>query len=203
MLGRTLLTAMLMLFFVSPSLAEEKFEEILARATKLKEEGKFSQAMSELTWASEQLQKLHAQKLQSFFPEAAEGVTGEKFEANSAMGLMVVERPYKTAEGGEIKVTLTGSSSANGAASQGMGALAGFAQMAAMMDQGQGSETVRVHGQRAQLNNRDGQLSLSVPLNAGMMLQIEQQSGKATKEQIVAIAEKFDVPGLNTYAGNN
>lgn len=181
------------------SFAEEKFEDILQRAQELRTQGKFSQAMNELSWATKELEKQHLEKLQSFFPKAVGDLAGGEFESNSALGLITLERPY-SGSGVKLKVSLLGSSQSEGAAARGMGAFAGLAGMAAMMGgQGTGTDSVRIKGARAVIRMENSQAELTLPLSSGMTLQVERQSGKPTKEQLVAVAESVDTAGLEAY----
>jgi hypothetical protein len=108
--------------------------------------------------------------------------------------MSVIERVY-TAPNAKVKATLTGAASSGGAA-EGMGMLTGLAGMAAMMGQGPGSDTVRIKGNRGILQTENGNLSLTVPLQSGMMLQIEPEGKGATKEQMIALAEAFNYDSL-------
>ena len=179
--------------------AEEKFEDIIKRVTDLKAEGKFSEAINEMSWATKQLQSLHQQKLQSFFPGAVAGFTPGEFEQNSALGILSVKRTYKTADGSTVSVNLTGSSSSEGGAAQGFGALAALAQMGAMMDNSGKTDTVRINGKRATITNNGGSPDLMVTAGNGLMLQVESQGSKVTKEQITQLAEAFNFKDFEAY----
>ncbi len=179
--------------------AEEKFEDLIKRAQEMKEQGKFPQAISELSWASKQLEKLHAEKLQSFFPQTAGAFTGGEFKSNNAMGFTSVERTYASPKG-KIKLSLSGSSASDGAAKEGLGMLAGFAGMAAMMGQNEGTDTVRIKGNRGIVQQQSGKTELTVPLSSGLILQAEPVgTPAASKEELIALAEAYDVAGLDTY----
>ncbi|MBL7661360.1 hypothetical protein JNK13_01275 [bacterium] len=183
-----------------PALAEEDFAGLLKRAEELKAQGKYPAAMEELSWANKQLEKLHQESLKKFFPDTAGSFTGGKFDANNAMGFMNVERDYKSQAGAGVKVSLLGASNSQGSAAQGFGALAGFAQMAAMMDGQNGAETVRVKGNRAVVakNGRYSELSLNLP--SGLMFKVEQTSGQELKaEELASVAEAIDTTALEAY----
>ena len=195
----SLLTALLALLAL-PALcmAEEDFAEILKRAQTLKDQGKFTAAMEELSWATKQLQTLHTQKLEAFLPEKLLDFTGGQVQSNSAMGFMNIERTYSGAPG-KVKLSLSGSASSGGAAAQGLGALANLAGMAAMMGNAPGMDTVRVKDQRATVESANGEMKLTIPMSNGIIFSAEQTEGKVTKEQLVALAESFDFAGLNAY----
>ncbi len=179
--------------------AEEKFEDIIQRITTLKAEGKYSEALNELTWANKELQKLHQQKIQSFFPVATAGFNPGEFEQNSALGIMNVKRSYTGPNNAEISFNITGSASSEGGAAQGFGALAALAQMGAMMDNSGKTDTVRVNGKRATITNQGGSPQLMVTMGNGLMLQVESNKGSVTKEQLTQLAEAFNFKGFEAY----
>ncbi len=188
------------LFAVSRSaVAEDNFAEALTRAQAFKAQGKFSQALAEISWATSELQKLHSEKLKGFFPSSVKSFTAQDVEENSALGLISIDRQYVAANGVKIKASLSGAAAADGAAAQGMAAFAGMAQFAAMAGGGLNLELLRIKDQRAQLMKSAGELKLIIPLSSGSMLQLEASEGAATKEQLVSLAEAFDLQGLNTY----
>ncbi len=179
--------------------AEEQLGDILKRVSELHAEGKYVQAMNELSWASKELEKLHLEKLKAFFPKGEGGFTAGDFQSNNALGFVALERTYNSTSGGSVTASLTGSASTDGAAAQGMGALAGFARMAEMMDTTGQSEAVRVKGMRATVKNMGGQFELSLPLSSGMFFTLKPNSGTVTKEQLVTLANGLDSDGLNSY----
>ena len=186
---------------VSPVSAQtqESFDDLLGRAKQLQSEGKFQQALTELSWAREKLEKQHLERLKSFFKPTIGELTGKDFKANAAMGLTSVEREYTSASGERLKVTLAGSSGEKGTPGAGFGALAGMAQMAAMMDNSGNTETLRLHGQRAVLSDMNGKLKLTLPLDSGSVITIESVRNKADKDAVIALASGLDVEGLNQY----
>ena len=188
-------------FPLSVFAGDEDFSQILKKAEQLKNDQKYVQALNELTWATTALQKLHVEKLKTFFPASIEGMQPGQFKSENALGFITIERTYSGTNGVSVKASLTGTAATEGAAAQGMGALAGFASMAAMMPQGEGSEVVRIHESRANITNQDGKMELNLPLSSGMFFKLEPSAGKATKDQLVAIATALDVQGLNTYLG--
>ena len=183
--------------------AAEELKAILDRVIELEASGKYTQAIAELSWADQELQKKHIAKLKEFLPDNLAGLTGKDFKANNALGLVTIERTYSDPSGTRLKVSLVGSSSSEGGAGRGLGSLAGFAQMAAAMDKSGNTETVRIKGQRATVSTAAGRTNLTLGLSSGMMFKVEQMGGSANKEKIVGVAEGIDVPGLNTYLAKN
>lgn len=186
-------------FVASNAVAEEEFSDLVKRASELKAAGKYPQAMTELQWANKQLEKLHNEKMKEFFPKSTADLTLGKVEANAMMGLANVEASYTTASKGRVKASLMGSSSGGGGAQQGLGALAGLAQMAAMMKTDGGVETVRIKGQRATIEKEGNRLKVTLPLQSGQILTAEQSSGAVTQDQLVGLLEAFDLAGMETY----
>ncbi len=198
---KTFAGILLVLAFPAVAFCEEEFSQILKKAEQLKNEQKYVQALNELTWATTELQKLHVEKLKSFFPATVEGLQPGEFETNNALGFIVVERAYSSSTGAKIKATMGGSAASEGSAAAGMGALAGLASMASMMGGMEGSEVVRIHDTRANIMNQNGRLELNLPLSSGMFFKVEEEGGKGTKDQLVAVASGLDVKGLNSYLG--
>lgn len=189
------------LFVLSPCLAraEEDIAEILKRVEEFKNAGKFAQALNELSWAEKELQRMHVEKLKAFFPETVPGFTAGEYKVNNAMGLLSIERGYRSAEGGQYQATMAGSATAEGAAAQGMGALAGLAQMASMMEAGGQSEAVRIKGSRGMLANVNGRMELNLPLSGGLFFKVEQSGNNGTKDQLLQIANALDPEAINQY----
>lgn len=179
--------------------AEEDFEALLKRASELNASGKYRQAINELQWAEKQLTQAHSMKLQEFFPKLEEGYSAKDFDSNTALGMLVIKRKYTTPSGAQVEVTLTGSSSSDGGMARGIGAFAGMAQMAAMMDASGRTDSIRVHGKRAIIDASRGKPTLTLTMAEGLVMQVEASNSKATREEITALAEGFDVPGLEAY----
>lgn len=179
--------------------AEEDIAEMLKRVEEFKNAGKFAQALNELGWAEKELQRMHIEKLKAFFPATVPGLTAGEYKVTNAMGLMSIERGYRSAEGGQYQATIAGSSASDGAAAQGMGALAGLAQMASMMEAGGQSESVRIKSSRATLANVNGKLELNLPLSGGLFFKLEQSGKGGTKEQLLQIANALDPDAINLY----
>jgi len=186
--------------FAADAVAEEKFEDLLERATSLRAEGKYPQAMAELNWAQEQLKKAHTEKLKSFFPGEVSGFSAEDFKAANALGMTSIERTYKHSGGAQVKAALVGGS--GGAAGGGMGALAGFAQMAARMG-GENTENVRLGNKRATITEERGRKKMIVSLNSGMMFNLEVKRGDISNEDLTTLAEGVDFAKLESYLQTN
>lgn len=199
LVSKTLALTMLML--IASAAQAEEFDALIKRAQEFQAAGKFPQALTELSLASQQLQKQHVEKLKEFAPGEVEGLTANQLKAEGTMGLISVERQYRGQGGERIRFALTGGT---GNAAGGMGAMMGFAQMAQAMGGGVNSESVRVKGKRGQLTNQNGRMKFTMGVGNGVVMMIEQQGGKsASKEQILAIANATDVNGLDSYLAEN
>ncbi len=190
-------------FIAAPTAkAEDKFEDLIARATEYKNQGKIPQALGELSWAQKQLEDLHSKKIESFLKPDINGFTAAEPQTENTPFGTVVSRNY-TATGSKtvIKASLTGPATSDGSGSAGMG-LGGLTQMAmAMGGAAPGTETIRVSGQRAMLMKEGRDQKLMVNLPGNQVLTVEGESGSPTKEQLVAVAEGVDLTGLQTYIG--
>lgn len=185
---------------VSSVVAEEDFSAILKRTQELKDKGLYAQAITELGWATKQLEKLHGKKLEEFFPTTVGSFTKNQVKSENALGFSRVEGSYKGANNTQVKISLLGSAASEGGAARGLGALAGFAQMAATMKQGDGeNDVVRVKGQRATVENSGGSRSLTLPMQSGMIFKVESRSKAVTQEDLVALAEGFDLQAIENY----
>jgi len=84
----------------------DEISDIIERGKKLYQEGKYSEASSELQYAVSQIQNLQAEELKKLFPEPLPGWTAEEASASAAaMGLfgggITASRTYKKEDTGE------------------------------------------------------------------------------------------------------
>ncbi len=191
--------AVLLTVYPTKLVAEESFEDLLKQAQTLKEQGKYGKAITELGWASKQLETLHLKKVSGFLPAQAGEFKGGEAEVSSAIGMLSIEKRYTAPSGAVVKLSLAGAAAADGGG--GLGGLAGMAQMAAMMGNVPGIETVRIKGQRATIQTESGEPKLMLSI-AGFMIQLEPEDGAVKKEHLIALAEGIDIQGLTAYAGS-
>jgi hypothetical protein len=93
-----------------------------------------------------------------------------------------------------------GSSASQGAAAGGMGAFAGFAQMAAMMGDTGNTDVVRVHGKRATIQTEpNGNKKLILSLSGGAILTVNQLRGEVSAEDLEKTANAFDIKAMEKY----
>ncbi len=185
------------LLFSSVTLAED-INAIFSKVNELVKAQNYTKALEELGWAKKEIEKMNSQRLTSFFPDSLAGYTGGQTKNNSALGLTQLEKVYNK---GETSVTLTLTGSTGGAgANSGLGGIAAFGQMAAMMNQGgEGQETFRLAGKTATLVQEPGsdQAELTVFLD-GAMLKLEMNGG-AKAEDLKAMANGLKLEDLYTY----
>lgn len=195
---------LLALIIFSPALSSaEDVKTILDRTQSLIKDEHYSQALTELSWAQKEIAKMHMNKLEGFLPATVGGLKGEPATSNEAMGFLTVERVYRDASGAEIKVSLLGSAG-NAGAAQGLGALAGLAQMAAAMGgAAPGVESIRVQNRRATLDKSSGMPKMMMSLNSGLTLNAEAQSGTVKVEQLQGLLEAIKLDDLEKYAASN
>lgn len=84
----------------------DEISDIIERGKKLYQEGKYSEASSELQYAVSQIQNLQAEELKKLFPEPLPGWTAQEPSASAAaMGLfgggITASRTYKKEDTGE------------------------------------------------------------------------------------------------------
>jgi len=84
----------------------DEISDIIERGKKLYQEGKYSEASSELQYAVSQIQNLQAEELKKLFPEPLPGWTAQEPSASAAaMGLfgggITANRTYKKEDTGE------------------------------------------------------------------------------------------------------
>ena len=178
----------------------EDINDIFKRVNDLVASKNYTKALEELTWAQKEIEKLNLTQVQSFFPDTLAGFTGAKFEANSALGMTNLERQYSKAGSSEtVKLSLSGSSS-GGAAAGGLGGLAAFGRMAAMMGGGQGQDTFRISGRTATMQKEDGSDSaqLTVFLDSGSILSLELSNG-SDASVLKTMAEALKLNDLDNY----
>lgn len=160
----------------------------------------YSKAIEELGWASKELEKMNSQQIQSFLPDQLAGFVGKKVESNSALGFTNIERQYeKTGTSTRVKISITGGG--GGAAAGGLGGLAAFGKMAALMGAGAGGQdTFRISGRTATMEkNEDGKSAhLTVFLDSGSMLSLEMDNA-ADDSKLKEMAEALDINKLDNY----
>lgn len=176
---------------ISTAQADE-LSDIFKKVQELAEKQNFPKALEELAWAKQDLEKKNTSKLQTFLPDQILGYKGGKTEANFALGMMNVEKPYSNDQG-SINVSITGGSAGGGA---GLGGLAQIGKMAALMGAQNGQETVRIAGRTATLELTDEtNASLSIFLDSGSILKIE----GAPAETLKNFAGAIKIDAIDSY----
>jgi hypothetical protein len=159
------------LTMASPVLAED-LKAILDKVMTFEKEGNYQKALDELAWAKKELEKKNSEQLVKLFPDELVGLKGEKAEVNSALGITNLERNYAS-DSTEVKVSITGT----GGAAGGLGGLAAFGQMAAMMGAQSGQDVFRIDGMTASMEGEGSNSKLSVFLSGGSILMFELNRG--------------------------
>lgn len=190
---RVLLCAVLLAANVIPAVAEE-LQALVAKVTSFAEQGNYPKALEELAWVEKELQKRHTDKLTSLLPASISGLEGQPVQAQSALGMSTLERAY--GQGGQrIKLSLTGTGSSGAAAG---GGLAALGRMGAMMGQQPGTDTFRVDGRTATLRTQGNRSELTLFMESGAILKLEQsgsKDGSALKEAV----ESMQLDKLDAY----
>ena len=194
---KTALALFLCMSFNASIIKAEEIDTIFSKVKEYMGQQNFTKALEELSWAKQEIEKKNSEKLQSFFADDVAGFKGDKAQINSALGFTSIEKNYKSADKGSLKVTLTGGSSAAGG---GLGGLAQIGKMAAMFGNQAGMETVRIQGRTATIEkdqNSKGS-SISVFLDSGSVLKVDSNTSKDT-EMLKAFIEALKVEELDKY----
>ena len=188
MLKNSFILLFTVLIFTS-NLKADELKSLLDKVNTYANEGNYSKALEELSWAKKELETKHNQKLVSFLPENLSGFSGDKAEINSAMGFTNIGKNYSK-DGNRVRLELQGGG--NGGA--GLGGLAALGQMAAMFGQQAGVENMRIKGRTANLTNEGSELSLF--LDGGSMLTFRKDSGSA---DLKSMAEALDLDSIENF----
>ena len=184
----------LCLFSGNPASAED-LNTILKRVDDFVQQKNYSKAMEELDWARKEVEKMHVKRVQEFLPDNLAGYTGQKFDANSALGFSNIERDYKQGKK-DVKLSLTGGSGGGAAA---LGGLAQLGRMAAMFGGNTpGNETIRIQGRTATLETGESSASMTVMLDSGSILRLDGSSG-VSSEDLKSIVEGIKIEELDSY----
>ena len=169
----------------------ENIDELFANLKQFVAQEQYPNALEELQWMRRELDKLHIEKINSYFPDNLAGLQGNEPKSQSVLGFTNMSRSY-SGDGKNVNVALTGGASA-------AGGLAALAQMASLLGTQQDAETYRLAGRTATLViDPDGKTSISVSLKSGSLLSFESNDlseGGKLKE----IAREFPVAGLDNY----
>lgn len=190
-----MLLCMLPLFGLSSREAmADDLSAIFKKVGEYVEAKNYPKALEELTWARKEIEKMNMKQMENLLPDSVAGFTGAKVVSNSAMGFTNLEREYSK-DSISVKASLTGGSGA------GLGAgMAGFGQMAAMMGNMPGQDTVRIDGRTALLESNDSSktASLSVFLESGSILKLDME-GSSDGSTLKTFAEALKVGEIDKY----
>jgi len=180
------------LFLSASPLMSEDLDAIFAKVKEFTAQKNYTKALEELSWAKREIEQLNSKKIETYFPDSLAGYKGAKIESNSVLGITNIEREYK--DGAKsVKLSLTG-----GSASGAGGGLAAFGKMAAMMGGQQGSDTVRIKGRTATIEESNSSTSITIFMDSGSMLKFESYDS-ADVATLRKMAEELDMDGLDAY----
>ncbi len=174
----------------------EEIETIFGKVKEYAAKENYTKAIEELGWAKKELEKAHFKKIESMLPNQVAGFQGGTINSQSTVGITNIERTYKKAGEKDVKLSLAGGST-------GGGPMAGFAalgRMAGMMGTQPGVDTFRIDGRTANLQVRNGRAELTVFLESGSFLKLEQQSAKdGSSVKSIAEGMKSEIVALDNY----
>ncbi len=177
---------------VATAAQAEDLSVIFKKVQELSEQKNYAGAMKELSWAQQELEKLHQQRLAEILPAEVDGFKGEKPEVQSALGFTTLEREYSK---GEQRITL---SISGGTGNDAMAGLAGIAKMGAMMGGVQpGVDKVRLGSLTATLDTTDSP-EMTVFLDSGSVVTLKTGDG-VDGAALKKFAEGLKLSELDSY----
>lgn len=187
------LTLALLICLMPCAAMAEDLNAIFKKVGEFVEAKNYPKALEELKWAQKEIEKLNLKQMENLLPENVAGFVGAKAKANSAMGFTNLERQYSK-DSIKIDVSLTGTGGA------GLAGMAGIGQMAAMMGNVPGQETMRINGRTAMLESNEGSdsSSLTVFLDGGTILKME-MSGSSDSAVLKGFAEALKIDDIDKY----
>ncbi|MCB0331663.1 MAG: hypothetical protein KDD70_18455 [Bdellovibrionales bacterium] len=179
---------------VAAAHAEGKAElkKIFSEVMQLVEEGNVTKAANKLNVAQNLVQDIKNEGLKSYFPDTVSGLTGEKIDISSALGLTNLTRKY-AGDGVIVAISLVGGGSNGGA----LGGIAGLGRLAAMMQQGKGKQK-EIQGFSARLDDAGAFPELTVFLESGAIIKIEGKEN-ANLEKLEKFALDLKLKPLDKY----
>lgn len=189
---RALLCLCLLAWAVAPALADEIADQ-LERGLKLYREGKVTEALNEVEFATVQMRQKKAESFAQVFPPAPAGFQAEKVESQAAGqalfgGGVSASRVYRKGET-EVKVEIMSDSP--------------LIQPLAMvltnpaLAQGQGQKLIRAGDQRAVVqHNGDDQAELSMLVDNKVLVKVEAYHAAGAAELVKDFAGKVNLAKL-------
>lgn len=194
--GLYLLGVICMLAFAAPAVAEDEVVNQIGEAVKLYQQGKFTEAASELDLAAQQIRMRQGDQLKNVFPEPLPGWKGEAAEANAAGGAMMgggitTSRRYlkdgaKNDEGGggaEVRIDLIKDSPV-------IASLVMFIQNPAYMGS-QGGKSVKINTYRAMMKTEGGEPTIQMVVANKVLIAVKGEGG-ATEADVTSFAKKIN-----------
>ena len=186
------ITLVLIAVLLLPAISTaEDIATLQKRFNEYMEKENYPKALEELSWIKKEVENQNAKKVQAFFTDELGGMTGQKVEANNALGFTNIERRYK-GNSNNVTVSLTGGSKGG---NNPFGGLAAIGQMAAMMGGQQGMDSFRIKGRTASFQTKGKKGELTVFLESGSILKFD----NGDKETLTKLAEEFNLEGLDNY----
>ncbi len=151
----------------------------------------YTKAIEELSWLKKALQKLHLNKLESFFANDLNGYEGQQVANKTAFGFSTISRKY-VGENNSVNVVLMRGESSRG--------LAALREVATLFQGGKMvRDTFRIKGRAAVLESRENDMSsLTVSLKSGASLRFD-ISGDVDHDVLRTMGESFPIEQLDDY----
>ena len=193
---RKIIAVTCVLFFAMPrGVAGEELNAVFKRVNDLMAQKSYARALEELGNARQQIEKLHVDKVKTFFPAGVAGYTGGETKTGGALGIATVDREY-TKGASILRLGLRAGSTGGGPGS--FGSIAQLGRMVAGMQREPGVENVRIGLQPGLIKLTGNKNTLTLFLESGAVLVVEGHSS-ATNEELKNFAGALDVVALEKY----
>ena len=177
--------------------AEEDPAALLSNAQSKIRAGNYPQVLRELRAVTTAVEKLHTQKLSTFFPKTVGKFIAQAPEIAEDPGVISVEIPYLAGEK-EIRLVVVGGSGdmTNPMADS-------FSQISQSLKEIPGSEVLKIKTKEAVLHKEgegaEATFHLSIFLTDTVMVQVEPNSEGITREDLTKLADSIDIQSLSNY----
>ena len=184
---RKIIAVTCVLFFAMPrGVAGEELNAVFKRVNDLMAQKSYARALEELGNARQQIEKLHVDKVKTFFPAGVAGYTGGETKTGGEY----------TKGASILRLGLRAGSTGGGPGS--FGSIAQLGRMVAGMQREPGVENVRIGLQPGLIKLAGNKNTLTLFLESGAVLVVEGHSS-ATNEELKNFAGALDVVALEKY----
>jgi hypothetical protein len=194
-MNKIVIGACALLFSMPGAGLAEELNAVFKRVNDLMAQKSYARALEELGNARQQIEKLHLERVKTFFPASVAGYTGGEPKTGGALGIATVDREY-TKGASILRLGLRGGNTGGGPGS--FGSIAQLGRMVAGMQREPGVESVRIGLQPGLIKLAGHKNTLTLFLESGAVLVVEGHSS-ATNEELKNFAGALDIIALEKY----